>query len=347
LKNQLEDLSQEAQEISRYKEVLRHIKIIATPSSNVDESPLNVDLADTTIKEIRNGAENTRMLLSQLGTSFNSLYQELPLDSVDNHIHRTSLEDYSPAIENYKIAFSDLKHEQVKHNNEIKSHNALISNQIKELEDSKTLLSNYINVLNKDINSTQISNITEIKLHLVLSSDFINLLERLKKHNMVDNTLLDVSFYKSLSEFTGKYFNKKNKLLKLNDIITSINYQYKLDNSDVFITKGQSGGTTSAITALILSVLIKRITPKWVDLRVPIIVDEIGTFDDDNTEATVKQIAKHGFSIFCATPKFCPTLSQIVGNYIFIDKMKVENPIIENCCLYVLPEDIVKFRVKQ
>ena len=109
------------------------------------------------------------------------------------------------------------------------------------------------------------------------------------------------------------------------------------------VTKSQSGGTTSAITAFVLAVLLKRITPKYVQLQMPIIVDEIGTLDIKNTGSTIEQIAEHGFSIFCATPSFSAFVSQKVGRWVMIDQSMVKSPMVNGCHMNILPEHIESF----
>ena len=129
----------------------------------------------------------------------------------------------------------------------------------------------------------------------------------------------------------------------MTDVITAVHYEYTLAETGERVKKSQSGGTTSTITAFVLSVLLKKITPDYVSLKMPIVVDEVGTLDFKNTKATIQQIGEHGFSIFCATPTFSGFISRNVGRWIMLDRAKIKAPRVAKCHMHILPEHIESF----
>ncbi|UZE97233.1 coiled-coil domain-containing protein [Alkalimarinus alittae] len=293
--------------------------------------------------EVLNQAKKASISFREFEADFNTLAIELPHSEIDPHKRREDLHEYNQLIKIHSTTFDTFEYEKTKHDNAKQSHNQLVNNQLSELKDSKALITNYISELNQDLNSKHVSNLSEIKLHVELNSNFLALLDTLDKHNIQDDSLLDPSFYSSLLKFVDKYFNKRTRRLKLKDIITSIQYQYTLAETNEVVTKSQSGGTTSTITAFVLAVLLKRITPNYVKLQIPIIVDEIGTLDGKNTSATIKQIAEHGFSIFCATPTFSPLVANLVGRWVSIDRFSVTAPLVKKCHMHILPAHIESF----
>jgi hypothetical protein len=214
-----------------------------------------------------------------------------------------------------------------------------------ELQDAKNLLTTFIEELNSDLNQTTISNIDELKLEIKLEPLFEELLDIMSEFDKSDDhALLPETFYLKISTFARKFFNKKNRTIKLESIISTVNYCYRLQGETKFETKGQSGGTTSAITALLLSTLLKRISPSYAEVTIPIVVDEIGTLDMHNIDATIKQISSKGFTVFCATPHFSPPVIKGCGNYITMDQFTIEKPIVKGCHLLVLPEYIERLK---
>src|SRR5690606_19939631 len=139
------------------------------------------------------------------------------------------------------------------------------------------------------------------------------------------------------------HISKQSRRIKLADIIERVDYSYRHADSDKRVTEGQSGGTTSAVTAFVLSILLKQIVSQNYSMRLPIVVDEIGTLDSKNTKAVVDQCIDHGFTLFCATPNFSPSLNRIVGRTLNMDAAKVPETRVNECVVQILPQHIDYF----
>jgi hypothetical protein len=267
------------------------------------------------------------------------------LEGVEPFLDYLSLVDYSEVISKFDLLFLEYPQKQQWLLKNIQSHNLFIDSQMSELEDAKNLLTTFIEGLNSDLNETTISNIEELKLEIKLEPLFEELLDIMSNFDKSDDqALLPETFYLKISTFARKFFNKKQRTIKLESIISTVNYCYKLQGEKDFETKGQSGGTTSAITALLLSTLLKRISPSYAEVTIPIVVDEIGTLDMHNIDATIKQISSKGFTVFCATPHFSPPVIKGCGNYITMDQFTIEKPVVKGCHLLVLPEYIERLK---
>lgn len=343
LSMELETLNLQKQSFEKIDEYLNNSKLQCVP---IDCEFNQIDLSELTIEkahEVWENASKCSTQVNQLNTQLRQLLIMLPHPEIDIHKEYADINECGNVVQSYTTSFSTLEYDLHQHLNEIRSHNQLVSNQLNELKEAKALLMNFIHEINNELNDKHVSNLSEIKLHLEMNKRFESLLATLEKHDIQDDSLLDEQFYISLAKFVEAYFNKRTRRLKMNDIISSITYHYTLKETGEVVTKSQSGGTTSTITAFVLSVLLKRITPPFVSLRMPIIVDEISTLDFKNTDATIKQIADHGFSIFCATPSFSAFVSQKVGRWIMIDRAMVKKPLVKKCHMNILPGHIESF----
>jgi len=285
--------------------------------------------------------------LSGFKNKFDALVRDLPHPEIETHKELLTLADYDQAIRIYGSAFETLGYDLNKQKQAVQSHNQLFNNQISEIKGSATLLNNFVAEINKELNGKGVSNLSKISLHLTLNPAFLSLMSVLEKHDIQGDALLEPQLYESLNKFVEKFFNKKSRRLKMEDIIAEINYHYQLEATGEVVTKSQSGGTTSVITAFVLAVLLRRITPKYVQLQMPIIVDEISTLDSINTDSTIEQITEHGFSIFCATPSFSAFVSHKVGRWVMIDRSTIQHPMVQSCHLNILPEHVESYGAAQ
>ena len=155
-------------------------------------------------------------------------------------------------------------------------------------------------------------------------------------------------FYQSLLSYVQKHANKRTGLLKMKDIIKNITFEY-LDATGAVTDKPQSGGTTSTITASIISILLKRIFMVNTTFKMPIVIDEVAALDGTNTSMIVDCINEHGFSAFCATPLRSTVVCQAVGRWVTIDYNHVDpnvSLIWPGCVLRILPSSIGILGVK-
>lgn len=344
LSSEIEALNKQKESFIQIKKYLDDAKLKTPPNANCsfeesDYSQLNMDTGYSIFKQADSISTDYTKFTHQL----NNLLNRLPHPDIEMHKEFIDINDCYQTMQIYDTSFTTLDYDLLQLRNEILSHNQFMSNQLNELREAKILVSNFINEINKELNLERISNLSEIKLDPIINKRFESLLATLDKHNIQDDSLLNDQFYLSLADFVEAHFDKKSRHLKMRDIISSVNYQYRLTNTEDLVTESQSGGTTSTITAFVISVLLKRITPAYVSLRIPIIVDEVSTLDQNNTTATIKQIAGHGFSIFCATPSFSAVISHKVGRWIMIDRIYLKEAMVDRCYMNILPEHIESY----
>lgn len=343
-KTTLNKLKEQKLTYDQITKLLGKVNIICTPREfgfeELDALTLSSELSEAMTDTLHDMATSYSKAQKIFSDDLRRLITAISHPDIDPHKDYHTDAEFAQVVKAYDHAFTTLDYDLAQHLNEIRSHNRLVSSQLNELREAKQFLANFVNTINVELNDKHVSNLSEIKLILDTDKRFDSLLKTLEKHDIQDDSLLEEQFYIALAQFVESYFNKKTRRLKMHDIISSINYQYVLAETNEVVTKSQSGGTTSTITAFVLSVLLKRVTPPYVCLRMPIIVDEISTLDFKNTSATILQIANHGFSIFCATPSFSAFISKHVGRWVMIDRVKVREPMVSKCHINILPKDV-------
>ncbi|MBC7750334.1 MAG: hypothetical protein H7Z73_01260 [Candidatus Saccharibacteria bacterium] len=305
-----------------------------------------LDLDDVSIKQQADALIKTATQCQSEKSKFEATMEgfmaKVADEKVDPSKIRSSLIEWIADIETYKTSFGNLEYKRIDFSERVRGHNEDIRLQIDEIHEASAQINRTVSDINQKLNGQRISNLSEIKLHLETTSDFNAINNTLSKHNISGETLAEEGFYTSLLKFFEAHQNTNTGLIKMADLIKSITYHYTVNGTQV-MTKSQSGGTTSTVTAFVLSVLLNEIKMTDTIVRMPIIVDEISTLDPANSQATINQISAQGFSIFCATPAFNAHIVSEVGRFIFIDQFKPASIMVEGCDIHIMPHHIAVF----
>lgn len=286
---------------------------------------------------------NTQSFMAE----FMQFLKSVPLKDVDPYIVKHQLHECGDIFGQYKNLFETLSYLKAVLSQQISAHNHYLNNMIQEIENANKILRGMVHDMNQILAVHAISNFASVKLHLVLNTDFETLLDNCRKHDISENSLMESSFYEMLLNYIQNHFNHRSHRIRMVDLIKEIHYQY-LDHDNKVETKAQSGGTTSTVTSLIISILLHKILRVEHTLRIPIVIDEIADIDTHNMKNIVAQITRAGFSIFCATPTFSATVCMHIGGYILIDscQLKVERHS-PKCELHIMPMHINRLGLMQ
>ncbi|QIO05870.1 coiled-coil domain-containing protein [Acinetobacter shaoyimingii] len=339
----LDQLNDQQDKFKRIKHSLENAANMfdVLPSTRFDAELFKIDhgSVDELLEQAQHLTDQARKLQKQYNDyvfKFTQFSNEVPTADLDlNRVH-IRLDELEHSVEIYKNVFANLDLEQQQFNHAVLGHNEEIRSQIHEINEAQDQLHRVVAMINKKLNQHQISNLTEIRLHLETVSDFDALKNTLDKYNISGETLAEESFYLSLIAFFNKHQEKGR--LKMANLIQSIQYRYKIDGQEVM--KSQSGGTTTTITSFVLSVLLNEIKLIGSSVRIPIIVDEISALDAENTASTIQQIGEYGFSIFCATPELTAYLVSEVGRYIYINQNVAKHFMEPECQWNIMPHHV-------
>lgn len=331
------------QQLSQFRDRLKRMFDAVCPLALLEENIPDLELNEAALVAVERLQQRYHANMTEFKHHFDQLLRDLQPPEIENHVLRTRIEDFQGPIGLLQHQFETYEYDYEQHLKNIRAHNQYVNNQLRELHDAKDQIHSMVATLNQELNRKTISNLSEIRLELTLHPTFLKLLDTLDQHSIEDETLLDTSFYQEIRNFTAKHFHKRSRQLKLKDIIEKVSYSYLHANASARVKEGQSGGTTSTVTAFVLSVLLKQIVKRGCTMRLPIVVDEIGTLDRRNTEAVVSQIIEHGFTLFCATPNYSPVLNLTVGRSLELGTVKVRQVQVHQCEMHVLPEHINVF----
>lgn len=312
-------------------------EIIAAYTQRHDES-LRLDMRTINDLTQKNNA-HTRDY-SELKNKIENFIQKVSNDNIDQFANIQTLTQLSDIIATYNTSFSSLDYQIQTQANNISRHNQIISSQLREISDASHMLTDYVAKINTELNTHRISNLKQVRIKLHCHADFEHVRKLQQNHDLTQTKLMNDEFYRTLMAFMEKHANKKTKLIKMRDIISKINFEY-IDANDVLTDKSQSGGTTSTITASIIAILLGQIFMQGASFKMPIVIDEIGDLDDDNSSTIIDCIDKHGFSAFCATPTQRASVCQSVRRWIRVDYNVFQHPpTVASCVLNVLPESV-------
>lgn len=274
--------------------------------------------------------------------------EAVPNERIDRFKELHRLSEVKAAISSYSTSFSTLQLQKNRQAIDISSHNRIVGSQLKEISDAHRILETSVRDINNELNGHKISNLEKVSLRLHLHSDFEHVYKLSQNYDLSQDKLMGSDFYQSLLSYVQKHANKRTGLLKMKDIIKNITFEY-LDATGAVTDKPQSGGTTSTITASIISILLKRIFMVNTTFKMPIVIDEVAALDGTNTSMIVDCINEHGFSAFCATPLRSTVVCQAVGRWVTIDYNHVDpnvSLIWPGCVLRILPSSIGILGVK-
>ncbi|TXD97548.1 hypothetical protein ES754_00750 [Psychrobacter frigidicola] len=312
-------------------------EIIEAYTQRHDKS-LHLDMR--TINDLTQQANAHTSDYSELKNVIETFIQKVPNDNVDQFTNIQTLTQLSDIIATYNNSFSSLNYQIQTQANNISRHNQIISSQLREISDASQMLTDYVAAINAELNTHQISNLKQVRIKLHCHADFEHVRKLQKNHDITQTKLMSDEFYRTLMAFMEKHANKRTKLIKMRDIISKINFEY-IDVNGVLTDKSQSGGTTSTITASIIAILLGQIFMQGASFKMPIVIDEIGDLDDDNTSTIIDCIDRHGFSAFCATPTQRASVCQSVKRWIRVDYNVFQHPPkVASCVLNILPESV-------
>lgn len=301
--------------------------------------PLTKNHAESALEKAQEIKFNTQAFMAE----FMQFLKDVPLKDVDSYVVRHQLHECGDILGQYKNLFETLSHLKAVLSQQISTHNHYLNNMIQEIENASKILNSTIQTMNQTLEGQAVSNFASVKLKLVLNADFEALLANCRKHDMSENSLMESSFYEMLLNYVQKHFNFRSRRIRMVDLIKEIHYEY-IDYDNKVETKAQSGGTTSTVTALIISILLNKILMVDHTLRIPIVIDEVADIDTHNMKNIVMQITRSGFSIFCATPTFSTIVCIHIGNYILLDSCQLQverhSP---KCELHIMPTHINHF----
>lgn len=337
--NSYQKLADKEQDFTTIKQRLNTARLHVSPS-NHSEDTLSIECSLECANDVQELATKVILSLADVDKYYHRLDAEFKHPDIDRDRKCTEMVDFERNIQIYTNSYATLVNDLNRLSNEIKTHNQRIHSQLIELREANHALQREVKAINTQMNEKSISNLKDVIIHIDKKAAFEEIMHSLDKHDMHSQKFIDENFYKRITKFASEFFDKNTGRLRLKDIIERVTYSYTKRDTGKTEDKGQSGGTTTTINTFLMSVLLSRITQAGIRLKLPIIIDEIGTLDHSNAPATIAQIMEHGFSVFCATPEYSALINKKVGRWTRIDRFHVEKPMVSGCYLKSLPKHV-------
>lgn len=237
----------------------------------------------------------------------------------------------------FSAEFTNVAGLRKNHYNRIFEHNKSTSAMVSELKVNVHRIDSFTKEINEELKAHRISNLTA-KIRIALDPRFVDLKEKFdqRQPHMGENELADKSFYQDIESFSKDFFHKRGQhtVLNLQDVISQVDFVF--DKDSVAMRKTQSTGTTSMFFAVLLSALFNRLIAGGSQLHMPLVMDEVANLDADNLSTLLEVADQHGFALFSATPELSGLLASLIGHWITLGRLQVDNPLAPECtCVWL------------
>lgn len=225
----------------------------------------------------------------------------------------------------FERLFSTLEGLRMDYDNRVRAHNKHTSIQMDVLQDAGRQVKGFIAEINREFSVYSVSNLEEVQLICDLHPRFQLLLDDLGKINLHGEELHDERLYQRLNDFCNEFFRdvgRHGRVLQMHQLIEKVRYRYRLSGQDQFTENAQSNGTTSMVNSLLLSILLKRLLAKDAQICLPLVMDEMGSIDQQNLQTAVNIAEQHGFVLFGASPDISAEIVHAVSHYIYLGMFK-------------------------
>ncbi len=358
IKDQREQLDEALQSAKKASESLRHIatrsvQLLCEPvegtytlSPDVDIDPQKLasdaQAMNDSLNQLLSLREEAHLHAVKLGAADISNTQSLSEGTA-----KLGTVQYNEAYRIYAGEFDNIEGLEKKWAQKVESHNHTTSNQMKIIQKMESAVQAFGRAINDEVAHVRISDLESFQVNLITDHRFSGLCKDLKKHDAptATDTLPSAEFYQRLQGFCDDFLATRagQARLDMTKIIKDVEFTYQ--KGGVFENKPQSDGTSAMVNAIMLSVLIGRMTPGDVSIRMPIMFDEAGMLDEHNLPALVRSVEAHGYALFAAAPHMTMVLSRAISVhhnlslYVLCD----QDPVAPNCeSIYRDNADVMK-----
>ncbi|RAU19352.1 hypothetical protein DN062_03580 [Nitrincola tibetensis] len=290
-------------------------------------SPLPRTIADTALDGLEHQCQKIAKVQEKLMNALRILLSQKLLDTDGSEAYLMSfdLSKVRALRQEFERLFSSLDAVQVDYDNRVRTHNKHTSIQMDVLRDAGQQVRGFISEINHEFKHYKVSNLEEVQLICDLHPRFQLLLNDLGKINFYHEALHDARLYQRLNDFCNEFFKegeRQGRVLQLHQLIERVRYRFRLAGQDQFTENAQSNGTTSMVNSLLLSILLKRLLAKDARICLPLVMDEMGSIDQQNLLTAVSIAEQHGFVLFGANPDMSAEIVNAVNHYINLGMFK-------------------------
>jgi len=236
-------------------------------------------------------------------------------ESLSDGTIKLGTKEYDDIYRIYAGEFDNIDGLDKKLRQAVAAHNHTTSTQMKIIQKMESAVKSFGDAINAEVAGVKISDLDSFQVKLVTEDRFSALCRDLKKRDAptASDTMLSEDFYNGLQAFCTEFLATRagQARMDMTKIIKDVEFIYQ--KNGVSEKTPQSDGTTSMVNAILLSILMRRMTPSDVKIRMPIMFDEAGTIDHNNFPALVKSVEEHGYALFAAAPNLSMVMARDIG----------------------------------
>lgn len=160
--------------------------------------------------------------------------------------------------------------------------------------------------LNKDIKNFELSSIEEVRINIELEPKVENFIEEVESSALLRDdasNILEGSLAEKIKLFIKDMELDKKKKMQINTetMIKSVSLEYKIEGK--WTTKDGSTGTSTVASVMLLSLFIEKICGNYINLSIPVNLDETGNIDYVNMITLKEFLETKKLVLFSASPE--------------------------------------------
>lgn len=341
----LDEVKRQTGDLTRFYQAAMGLQDTAPPESESGPK-ITLDELTTGITQLEAAARSYPRYRQTTIELMGSMVRAGIIEGDSDFLHNPDLSSsvFTEKYQELRAVFDNFEDSSKKHRNDIEHHNHETSIRVTMLKELSTVIRQFQTQLNTELSACHISNLSSIKLEIVVDSRFSTLQKELEDISFRGSELMSESFYTRLSTFCEEFFKESStpgRRLQLGLIITSVQYRYEIDGK---IEKAsQSNGTNGMINSVLLALLLRRLIPQNTLLHFPIVFDEVGSLDIRNLN-TIKRVAEdNGFVLFVANPTNNGVIGSVIENWYDLSLSRIsEGQVVGKCAVlhYAMEEGI-------
>lgn len=254
-------------------------------------------------------------MLSHRDSTINSIQRLISSDIIETTEQERFPQTYSqPLVEDLfkrlESVFENLDSMEQTHKKELASHNMIALNIAGLIERTEGLISNFIKRINSQLEHCHISNLSKVTMRLALHEQFSSLIKLFKQQNAQQQHLMDRSFYDDLRKFQEQFYIRRTHQIDISAIIQEVSYCFERNGHEEIVP--QSNGTNSMVNAVVLATLLKELIPSDLEMKIPVVFDEVGSLDLENLQEICNVVTGNDLTLFVANPTKNGVISRVI-----------------------------------
>ena len=237
-----------------------------------------------------------------------------------------SVEDIIEPMDFIGAQFETLDEQRRQLRDATTSFNHYTGQQIAFIDELIKEVSHFEGLINAEFKGMTVSNLENVQIDIVQEESLKQLSKQLKGYtNMqrVDQTVLPTgAFFDAIQSFCADFFDGDSKKIRIRKLIRSIKWQFALNGARE--TKSQSNGTSGVLNATLVAFLLRQLISAEIDIRLPIVFDEVGSLGAPNFKALKSEIERNGFILLVAGPRIDGDIAAVMGAWIDLGHWTVD-----------------------